>query len=79
MNKKELADLKYEMKFMNKELKKLFYNTVGRIAEHNKHNITGGAFGEEQGFLIVGELKEVTKILFDHLADYEKIIKDLRP
>ena len=71
MNKKELADLKYEMKFMNKELKKLFYNTVERIAEHNKRDMESAQ--------IVGELKEVTKILFDHLADYEKIIKDLRP
>ena len=69
MNKKELADLKYEMKFMNKELKKLFYNTVERIAEHNKRDMESAQ--------IVGELKEVTKILFDHLADYEKIIKDL--
>ena len=72
MNKKELADLKYEMKFMIKELKKLFYNTVERIAEHN--------FASQAEYISsVGELKEVTKILFDHLADYEKIIKDLRP
>ena len=72
MNKKELADLKYEMKFMNKELKKLFYNIVDRIAEHN--------FASQSEYISsVGELKEVTKILFDHLADYEKIIKDLRP
>ena len=28
MNKKELADLKYEMKFMNKELKKLRIKTM---------------------------------------------------